>query len=636
MKKIYIFVIAAVFSSCSYLDVIPDNITTMEMAFNNRANAIKYLSTCYSYMPMPMDPYTNAGMMCADDMHPYAIQYITLFNFASSWNYVRGNQNISNPYFNLWSGSNMFRGVHECNIFMENIDRVPDMSASEKGRWKAEVLTLKAYYIYWIMLHYGPIPLLKENHATTADFEDIIQYREKIDDVVAYIVELIDEALTFEPGLPERITSISTELGRITRSAAMAIKAKILVVAASPLFNGNEDYANFLDPRDGNPFFNQEKSVAKWEAAAEACRLAIEEAEKFHSLFTFTDKLDFEMTPETQLQMTLRDLIANRNNPEAIFAPGSAGAELQRLAQAHLTTYHVGGQNLDTHKSQLAPTLNVIEEYYTVNGVPIEEDMSTTMSEQYEFKDTPGDQLAYFAPNYTTIQMHFDREPRFYAHIGFDGGKWMMSEADHDSPETAYPINSKKGGLAGFSTFYTSSTGYFAKKLCSYRNVNTSASLVVYAFPNMHIRLADLYLLYSEALNETLSTPNDEVYKYIQMVRHRAGLDVNSTLQDTWRQHSSNPNKPSSQNGMREIIHRERLIELQFEGARFHDLRRWKKAETYFNKGVRGFRPLETDTENFYIQRTIYSRTFKKKDYLWPIMQDDLLRNPKLVQNPGW
>ena len=635
MKKIvYTALLAAGLSlgSCGYLDVIPDNITTLDMAFNNRVNARKYMATCYSFLPDVYHMAGNAGISCADDYCPYQRTYN--FDFSQSWDWVRGLQNSSNPYFNYWSGGTFFRGVHECNVFLANIDRVPDISYSEKNRWKAEVYTLKAFYLYWLFLHYGPIPLLDKNINISAGMDEMTQYREKVDDVVAYIVKQLDTAINMDQGLPQYISAVTTEMGRITLPAALAIKAKVLTTAASPLFNGNTDYADFLDPRDNQPFFNQTYSREKWEIAAEACRRAIDASlEGNHDLFKFDERVAFQLTPETELEMTLREAITSRYNCEQVFAPGAASNSIQELAQPRLTSYDMG-HNERLHLQQYSPTLNIVEEYYTKNGVPIKEDKDFVGVDLYELTQTPSDRPAFFVPDYTTIRLHLDREPRFYANIGFDGGKWFNNEVL--SPEEAYGVNPKYGGIAGHDQYRPSTTGYFVKKVASYKNMNTAEAAVIYTFPNTIIRLADIYLLYSEALNESLDQPNDEVYKYIQLVRHRAGLDKGTTLQDTWAKHSLNPNKPLTKEGMREIIHRERLIEMQFEGKRFHDLRRWKKALKYFNTQMRGFNFMEKTPELFYVPRVIYARSFSVRDYLWPLAQGDLNRNTKLVQNPLW
>lgn len=83
---------------------------------------------------------------------------------------------------------------------------------------------------------YGPIPIIKENIPVSAGEDEVRVVRDKIDDIVTYIVSLIDESVEY---LPLNIQNEAAEMGRITRPAAKAIKAKILAFAASPFFNGN-------------------------------------------------------------------------------------------------------------------------------------------------------------------------------------------------------------------------------------------------------------------------------------------------------------------------------------------------------------------------------------------------------------
>lgn len=170
----------------------------------------------------------------------------------------------------------------------------------------------------------------------------------------------------------------------------------------------------------------------------------------------------------------------------------------------------------------------------------------------------------------------------------------------------------------------------------SYQNVNTSATNINYVYSFPIIRLSDLYLLYAEALNELNETPTTDVYYYVQQVRNKAGLDEGGSLVNTWRNHSNRPDKPTTQRGMREIIQKERMIELAFEGHRYHDVRRWKLGSTYLNTQIKGWSVLEQDPEYFYNARVLFTRKFMPRDYLWPIKTNSINRNPKLVQNPQW
>ena len=177
-------------------------------------------------------------------------------------------------------------------------------------------------------------------------------------------------------------------------------------------------------------------------------------------------------------------------------------------------------------------------------------------------------------------------------------------------------------------------TGYFIKKLVSFRSGTTTTSPSPYKFSIPIIRLADLYLLYAEALNEVKDAPDQEVYQWVDSIRFRAGL---RGVVESWRDFSNMPSKPTTKEGMRSIIKQERLIELCFEGQRFFDLRRWKDALTYLNQPIQGWDYQGTTTQEYYNVVTYFNtRNYTYKDYLTPIYSSALTMNPNLVQNPGW
>jgi hypothetical protein len=145
----------------------------------------------------------------------------------------------------------MYQGIRDCNIFLENIGKVPDMQETEKNRWIAEVKFLKAYYHFNLVRMYGPIPVIKNNLPISADVNQVKVSRDPVDSCFHYIAQLLNEAA---PGLPLVILSPTTEAGRITRPIALSLRAKVLVTAASPLFNGNTDQSS-LKNHDGTPLF---------------------------------------------------------------------------------------------------------------------------------------------------------------------------------------------------------------------------------------------------------------------------------------------------------------------------------------------------------------------------------------------
>jgi len=198
-------------------------------------------------------------------------------------------------------------------------------------------------------------------------------------------------------------------------------------------------------------------------------------------------------------------------------------------------------------------------------------------------------------------------------------------------------LKARKGEAAarqGISNF--SATGYWIKKLVSMGTTAatdgnvTGSNMTTYPWPEM--RLADLYLLYAEALNES-EGPGPNAYQWINLVRGRAGLQSVQTSWSTW---SSDNTKHTTKTGLREIIRQERMIELAFEGHRFWDLRRWKMAIQTLNAPVRGWDIDQVDVAPYNKEIILFNQAFSQRDYLWPIKISELQANPKLVQNPGW
>ena len=646
--KNYYFILIILFSSCKddYLDVIPDNIPTIDIAFNNRATALNFLATCYTYIPEHANVVQNFSMLAGDEVWYYAENDFYMNN-ETSFRLAKGMQNVSNPYLNYWEGGrgaphSLFNALRDCNIFLDNLVTVPGLEEQERLRWLDEVKVLKAFYHFWLMQMYGPIPIVENNISVGASADETNVFRDPVDDVVNYLVQLLDEVIEGE-NLPGVINYIYTEQGRVTMPVAKALKAKILVLNASPIFNGNTDFNSLVDSQ-GNSLVNQTYDPQKWVLAKDALYDAIESAESNgHQLYEFTQQIPIngELSEQVIEELSQRAAITESFNSEIIWAYGPEWTgDLQMWCQPRWTADHSAlfGYTKKSH----APTLNMVETLYTNNGVPIDEDVTWNYGNRYDVVSTPllDDNAEnyhefYIEDNYSTAKLHTYREPRFYSSIGFDGGKWFSLETTNIN-SIPY-LDAKAGALSGKQGFEIYSiTGYFAKKLVHYENViaQEGSTIKGYSFPI--IRLTDLYLMYSEALNEVKESPDSEVYEYIQKVRDKAGLDYGGDLVNTWQLYSSNPSKPSSKEGMRDIIHQERMIELALEGHRYWDLRRWKLADEYFSQPIRGWNIFRPDVEGFYEVENIYYRNYLIKDYLWPISQNELLRNPNLVQNPGW
>ena len=640
MKKIIVsisFILTVILcnTSCSdYLDIVPEGTPDMETAFSNKTNARKFLFTCYSYLPK-WDQSGSIGFLAGDEhwLIPKGTGFIDQRLSLNAWEIGRGEQNSNDPYQNYWDGlnggTNLWTAIRDCNIFLENIDKPLDLQQYERNRWIAEVKFLKAYYHYYLFMLYGPIPIMDNNISIDASAEEVRRYRDPVDDVVNYISNLLDDAAK---DLPLQVTDAGEELGRITQPITKAVKAQLWLLAASPLFNGNTDYINVKD-NQGRSLFPAETDNNKWEQAADAALDAIKCAkEAGHDLYYFTLPVN-GLSDATRKLLDIGEAVTEKWNTEIIWGSTWNVNGLQKVAVAKTTK----GSHYDAI-SVMAPTLTVAEQFYSSNGVPISEDKGDFWSKnypnRYEFTIIPdeGNNKHYLKIGEETAYLHLNREPRFYANLSFDRGTWYGYGYASDEPKDLafYKFRAKEVSGRITSEDY-SYTGYLNKKVCSYKTSVTDNGLSTerYAFPI--IRLADLYLMYAEALNETLSSPNSDVYTYIDLVRKRAGLDG---VKESWQKYSKYPEKPNTKTGMREIIRMERLNELACEGKRFWDLRRWKKE---LPREVKGWYVQGETAQEFYRVTTLYLRSrYSFKDYLWPLKVETVLKDPNLGQSPGW
>lgn len=615
--------------SCNkFIDVVPDNVATLEYAFRMRSTAERYLATCYSFMPTLGHPTSDVAQWGGDELWSN-----TAFDTGNPRKLALGGQNIVSPLMDYWSGANggkpLWTGISQCNLFIENIVTVPDMEDYEIKQWIAEAKVLKAYYYFYLLRMYGPIPIIKENLPISASGEEVRVSRQPVDEVFRYIVELLDDAAEY---LPDYVLDENSELGRITLPIAIGLKARVLVYAASPLFNGNTDYNNFKG-KDGEQFFNQTYEIKKWELAAEAVKEAIDLAHALgYELYEFEPGMQQRNLSDTTLtQLTYRGALTERWNSEVIWAhTNSPTTVLQRYATAKALDQSMA---LNTRPNGVSSVpLKIVNMFYTDNGVPIEEDHTWHYNNRFDLWVATKDERFNIKEGYTTVALNFHREPRFYGGLGFDGGIWY-GNGKYDDNDT-YWFEGKMGQYGGKSGIsYHSVTGYYPKKQSYYTNTSIDRSTWNSTnYPWVMLRLSDLYLLYAEAMNEAYG-PGEEVYRYLDILRERVDLP---TVQDAWTNFSRNPNKFTTKEGLRDIIHRERAIELVFESHRFWDIRRWKTAAEEASKSISGWDVDQSSEEGYYRERLIFKPDFSLKDYFWPISEHDLLVNKNLVQNPGW
>lgn len=625
-------------TSCkkAFLDVVPDNVATIDNAFTSKVEAEKYLMTCYSYLPIDVDPTYNVGITNGDLV--WIEDNAINMRITNVVQLPRGGQNTSDPIANYMDGtrdaSANYKAIRDCNIFLANVSdvsKIPDLDIDTRLRWLAEVKFLKAFYHFILFRAYGPIPIIDKNLPINAPLAETQIKRQPVDSVVNYIANLLDSAVI---NLPVSIRNTASELGRITKPIALTLKARLLVTAASPLYNGNPDYATFRD-KDGVQLFNPTFSVEKWQRAAEACKQAVDMCEAQGIALYHFPQQNYPLTDTTMTQMSIRNATSEPWNSETIWGlttnnMGGFNTFFQRMGAAPFDRTFIANGGITYGSAAMGPTLKCAEMFYTKNGVPIHEDKTL------DFSDIAALRIATHAERFdikegeTTARLNFDREPRYYADLGFDRCIWYMANSPSKTDENTFYLFSRAGEFGQNSPVPI--CGYFMKKIVNWHMDWSTNTFPPYPYPEM--RLAGLYLLYAEALNEANPSPTPDVYEYINRVRARAGIP---TVQDSWNKFSTNPNEYKTQAGMRTIIQRERSIELCFEGQRYWDLLRWKRAAKELTGNVTGWDRTGRTAELYYRELTYYARHFvAPRDYLFPIQDHDILNNPNLVQNPNW
>ena len=641
MHKILINTVLALsvisLASCDgFLNIVPDNVATIDNAFTLRTNAEKYLFTCYSYLPPVNSLDKNPALEGGDEMMVCLQARGEVTKSVGGWRIRNGEQNATTPYCDYWTGANtgmdLYQGIRDCNIFLENIHKVPDMLQGEKDQWINEVKFLKAYYHFYLTRMYGPVPIMDKNLGIDASIEEVHVYRNTLDECFDYIVGLLDEVLASNC-LPNKIESEASDLGRITVGIVKAIKAQVLVYAASPLFCGNTDYVGYKDNRGVEifcPHKTDEEKRLRWEKAAQACKEAIEFLENGanggHKLYTY-DLNEYNASEDIQQILTLRNKFSEPWTSEVIWA--YTKSRVKSMQDWALPVNCLG--KCQAYQGVLSVPLKITELFYTKNGVPINEDKNWDYDGRNSLRTGTMAERVFMQPSYETVASQYDREYRFYADLAFDGAAWFGN--GYTNEEFMAYVNAKNGQTSSnISTAKTNLTGVWPRKYINYKTTVTSSSVVQINYPFPYITMSGLYLYYAEALNEP-GKDYREVLPWLDKIRTRAGL---KGVEESWTNHSKYPEKFKTTDGLRQIIHQERNIEMIFEGERYWDLRRWKEAILEYNKPLTGWDRTGQTAQEYYRECVVLMRQFDTKDYFSPIRNSEIFANSNTIQNPGW
>lgn len=638
MKYVNILLIGLVllFPGCTFLDVVPEgNIESIESNFEKRDQTENWFKYCHFWVsPFTTSVISNPAYMGTDEV--VAGTYLRESGFNWSGLYIAdGLQRTFDPYCNMWRRDAVYNSIRYCNTFLEKVWGVYNMTDAEKKLWVAEIKALKAYYYFELLRHYGPFVVMDENIDPGVPVEDMKKERSPVDVCVEEIVSLLDEAMKDLPLMKDKERS---RWAYHSLESAAALKAMTLFYAASPLFNGNPAYSGFVNSK-GEKLFSQQKDPEKWRYAAEAVDSALLICNRGgkYLISSESDKITDRIKDIEASAIAL-----NFENAEAIYMfryESFVNGGWPKWTRPYFNSMDED-YNMEM-KGCVAPSLKMVEMYYTEHGLPIEEDKAWW---KYEERYTMGteDDKRYkdvVAMDEKVLKLHLKREPRFYAHIAADrcyyqlGKKKVLVEAyrgERFGTREASITNSVPQNL----------TGYWMKKgsdsevsNVGYNNAFTND------YPCVLIRLADLYLMKAEAWNEYLAVPDEEhVYAPLNEVRRRAGIP---DVKEAWETYAKNPGKVATKEGMREIIHREWDIEFAFEGRRFWNLRRWLTAVDELNEEQYGWNIVGQNAREFYnnfrepVMVWAKRKFISPRDYLFPLQSEEVMISG-CVQNPGW
>ena len=652
------FLALTILSSCNFLEVVPDNTITLEDRFMTRQSAFNGLSNIYAGLPND-HLFHQTRYLLGDE---WLGRRSETRNLTELWGtrIMEGHQNANDPMLNFWhgwgGGTPLYERIRLANTFLEYIHLTGDLGPRERREWIAQAEFLKAYFHFILIQHYGPIVIVDENLPLNAESSELFQSRSKIDESFNYVIDLMKHAINDLSDDPH----LSSNLGMVTKAAGKAILARVMLFRASPLFNGPIDlYSNFFD-HDGEPFFpmDAEGSPAwrqKWLDAEMAVIDAIRECEDAgFELYQFQGapySFDAEAWANNKDVMetfyTLRMLNVDPWNKELVWGrtyPLSMASTDNGLIQSASNfrlppEFILGGveQSANTWNAASA-TYQAMNRYYTKNGLPVDADKTFDRTNMFRLVLTPDeDEDEYqelqgiMQPGVQTIKMYLEREPRFYANLGITGGYWR-------SHQFIVPVHMYGGTAGGFSgrwqdDFYW--TGIGVKKFV-HPETKSEHTVRQMHFPYPIIRMADLYLMKAEILNE-LYGPGPDVYVEINKIRKRAGIpDVEKVWADADLVNVLDLNRHLTKDGMRDIILHERAIEFAFEGLRYWDVVRYKRGPTEFNTPVTGWNGEGFTPVTFFRLEVKQRRQFLTRNYFWPLSIEELDINGNLIQNFGW
>lgn len=477
----------------------------------------------------------------------------------------------------------LYARIRQINLFLENIEEVEFDDEEWKDRLKGEVHFLNAYFYHNLVRLYGGVPLVTKAYDLQDEF---MISRSSLQECIDYIVEEADLAASL---LPTEYGSGGGDIGRATKGAALALKARILLYAASDLYNDPSWATGYANPELISTTGDRN---AKWQAAKDAAKAVM-------------DLGIYELQDTGDPVKDYTDLFLMKDSKEAIFSRffiknrGWEDGALPGLANGP-NGYHNWGGN--------TPIQELVDDYEMTDGTKFDWNNPTHANAPYE-----------------------NRDPRFQASILYDQAVWRPRPSDVvsidpvgkiiiRSVETAPGVwtpglDTRDGPIEDWNGGYS---GYYLRKFIDPSVVHEYAAAGGNQEAPWHFfRYGEILLNYAEACIEL--GQDAEARTYINMLRDRAGM----------------PDVTESGDALMERYRNERRIELAFEQHRYFDVRRWMIAPQAMGRNANGIviqDPLAGPVE--YSRNKIQDRAWNDKMYFLPIILDEMNRNTELVQNP--
>ncbi len=678
MKKIYIVLTAVVLglfaAGCeSYFDVNLKDQPTLEDLMSRNTSTRQYLAHLYSYLPYDERIRENEGgtVMRSDEMLPGSSQYETFWykvrrgDYSAAYTQTQGTGNFFEKYY---------IAINQCTTFMDNVEQ-PNVKESERRLrevMKAEARFLRAYYYFVLFRQYGPV-IIWGDQAADINVDAALLDRNTVDENLDFIISEIDKAIEVLPySMADIGENLTSNMGRVTKGAAMALKSRILLWAASPLWNGQDGTGIYdgLRNKSGDRLF-PEYDESKWDKAAAAAKAVIDLNR--YSLCSAADAPgnDFQKA-ETAYQKVWFETW--ETSPETIWGwwfrsqdDGYLGSVGYYIGFSAPRTIALEGYQLIT------PSLKLVDAYpmYETGRYPVVGYEKTAGLIDYSrpiVDPESGYQATGWTENYTQpldydlyqrgaypswatpVKAHnstVGRDPRYYASL-VPNGFWWPSETTHQGPAMKFTCyNSDQATVKWMSEGQVNRVGYSWRRLYKANNplhVSSDYNTIRYVYPAF--RMAEIYFNYAEACNEKKSRDAAEAIKYIDMVRARSGLcglreaypeidfdngDGSTTIAGVTR---------TNKEWLRWIIFQEKMVEMSFEGQRHYDACRWMIAKEEYNTENWTLHVKADNYEDSYDRVSddyMGGRArFENRDYLFPFSTAQLAEMTNFTQNPGW